>query len=312
MKSNEPTAADIARLGMAHKTFDVTFKADDADTGSFTLYCACFGNVDLGGDVIEPGAFKNLESFVTDGFGLVNHVSSSLPVAWVDSAVQDSVGLKVAGRFHTTPEAQACRTVVLERMAAGKAVKCSLGYVTLAESFSKEDGATVRHIEELDVYEFSFVGVPMNPLAAVQSAKSLPIAEPESEQMKRDAQVLATIKRALGLAVKGAYEIDGEDMEKVKGLVDKCATCTKSLDDAHKSMKGLIDTHKSTTDELVKCLKNFQSGQEQGAAEDDDGPVADDPKEPVKDDDEDTKTAKAYRDQLKRRASSGRRSQLCP
>ena len=42
--------------------------------------------------------------------------------------MQDSVGLKVSGAFHSTEEAQAVRTVVRERLAAGKAVKCSIGY----------------------------------------------------------------------------------------------------------------------------------------------------------------------------------------
>lgn len=333
MKST-PTRADVARLGMSRKTFDVEFKSDDADAGSFTLYCACFGNLDLGGDIIDAGAFQNLEQFVVDGFGLVNHVSSSLPVAWVDTAVQDSIGLKVTGRFHTTPEAQACRTVVLERMAAGKAVKCSLGYVTLAESFATQDGAPVRHIEQLDVYEFSFVGVPMNPLAGVQSAKSLETIEPENDQMAKDAAIIKAVKRALGIAVKGSYKVDGEAMEKCKALVDKCKTSAESLDAMHKSMKGFIDAHKASTDELVKCVKNFQSGTPQDAAEDDNGNVADKPRDKDDDDDEDKelpedngdgnarddeeeedadkKTKKAYRSQLQRRALASRGSQICP
>lgn len=336
--SNAASGADIAKLGLSRKTFDIEFKSE-GDAGSFTLYCACFGNVDLGGDVIEPGAFRNLEQFVVNGFGLVNHVSSSLPVAWVDTAVQDSIGLKVTGRFHTTPEAQACRTVVLERMAAKKAVKCSLGYVALEESFEKLDGATVRHIHALDVYEFSFVGVPMNPLAGVQSAKALDTIEQETGQMKKDAAVIKAIKQALGLRTKASYKVDGEDMERVKGLVEKCATSAKNLDDMHKSMKGFIDAHKAATDELTKCVKNFHSGTPQVAAADDDGNVADKPKDdddegdkddvdadededkppdkpgkkpPADEEDEDAKTAKAYRATLKQRALMGRSSQLCP
>lgn len=329
MPTTDPTRADVARLGLSRKTFDVEFKSDEGDTGSFTLYCACFSNLDLQGDILEPSSFKNLDQFVTDGFGLVNHVSSSLPVAWVDTAVQDSVGLKVTGRFHSTPEAQACRTVVIERMAAGKAVKCSLGYVTLDESFEKVDGQTVRHINALDVYEFSFVGVPANPLAGVQSAKSLDQVELESDQMAKDAAIIKAVKRALGLATKSSYKVDGEDMERVKALVDKCATSAKGLDDMHKSMKGFIDAHKAATDELTKSLKSFQSGQQQSAAEDNDGDVADKPEKTKDDDgdedkdekpeednsdkdDEDEKTKKAYRSQLQKRALSGRRAQICP
>jgi HK97 family phage prohead protease len=321
------TPADAASC-LPRKTFECEFKSLD-DNGTFTLYALVFGNVDRQFDVIEPGAVTNCDELVKDGWIAINHVGVDLPVAVINSAAQDAHGLLLTGSFHSTLRAQECRTIVVERMAAGKAVKTSIGYMVLdgGERFETVDGKTVRYLSAIAVFETSFVNLPANPAAEVIAAKSvqsLPIAEPESLEMAKDKAIIESIKQALGLATKTSYKVDGEALEKCKGLVDKCATSAQSLDDMHKSMKGFIDAHKAATDELTKAMKNFQSGQPQDVAADDDGPVADDPKKPAAadaakdddddkdDDDEDAKTAKAYRDQLKRRASSGRRSQTCP
>jgi phage head maturation protease len=45
-----------------HEDIDFSVKAADADAGSFTGYASIFGNVDLGGDVVLPGAFKEFET----------------------------------------------------------------------------------------------------------------------------------------------------------------------------------------------------------------------------------------------------------
>lgn len=195
--------ADAAARGMQRKTFDCAFKADDAD-GAFDLYAAAFSNVDRQGEVISPGAFSNLPEFVAEGVGLVNHRTGDLPVAWIESASQDSKGLRVRGRFHTTPEAQACRTVVLERMAAGKPVKCSIGYRIDDYAIEEADGRNVLRIKSLRVYEFSFVNIPANPQAGVTSAKAAaPATEaPMHEPDEPRTSLLCSVKEWLGLSTK--------------------------------------------------------------------------------------------------------------
>lgn len=157
--------------GLHRKDFDVEVKAV-GDSGSFELYCAVFNNVDRAGDIIQPGAFANLDDFVVSGWGAVNHLNQSLPIAMVDTAVQDAKGLKITGVFHSTPEAQATRTVVAERMARGKAVKCSFGYRVLEGSSETRKGRSVYVITKLEIYEFSFVNLPANPAAEVTAVKS--------------------------------------------------------------------------------------------------------------------------------------------
>lgn len=154
-----------------HKSFDLDFKATD-DAGGFTAYVARFGNVDRTNETIEPGAFKNLDDFLGSGWIGVNHDMKSLPVAYVEHATQDGHGLLVSAKWHGTADAQACRTIVNERLAAGKSVKCSIGYRVLDSVKGTLDGKSVTRLKSLDLFEASIVNLPANPGASVLAAKS--------------------------------------------------------------------------------------------------------------------------------------------
>lgn len=156
------------------KAGDCEIKAVDGQ-GRFSAYFAAFGNVDRGGDVISPGAFRNLDEFARDGWIGINHQMDQLPVAYPIRAIQDDKGLLIDGQFHSTPEGQACRAVVVERMRAGKRVKGSIGYKTGPGDTRQTyvNGQSVRRIDGLDLFEASFVNLPMNPAADAVSAKSL-------------------------------------------------------------------------------------------------------------------------------------------
>lgn len=153
-----------------HKSFDLDFKADDM--GGFTAYVARFGNLDRVNEVIEPGAFKNVDAFASEGWVGVNHDMKSLPVAMIENVAQDSNGLLVTAKWHSTPEAQACRAVVNERLSAGKAVKCSIGYRVLDSVKGTLEGKSITRLKALEIFEASVVLLPANPAASVLSAKS--------------------------------------------------------------------------------------------------------------------------------------------
>lgn len=156
---------------MPHKSFDLDIKAQD-DSGGFTAYVARFGNVDRTKEVIQPGAFKNLDGFSVDGWVGLNHDMARLPIALIDTAKQDATGLLISARWHSTPEAQACRAVVNERMRAGKSVKCSIGYKVLDSFKDSVNGQPITRLTALEIFEASIVNLPANPAADVVSAKS--------------------------------------------------------------------------------------------------------------------------------------------
>jgi HK97 family phage prohead protease len=333
---------------LERKDFNCRFKALD-DTGSFELYAAVFGNIDRQDDVIIAGAFKNLDKFVTDGWGALNHVQCDLPVAWIETAVQDEHGLKVTGRFHSTPEAQACRTVIQERMAAGKSVKCSIGYLIVDAAVETRDGRTVRLLKAIEVFEFSFVNLPANPEAGVLTAKSLHQSTNETDAMTdtKGMNALEALKSLLGLSTKG--RMSAKSFTMMKACADamsehheegqeKCKCAMKAC----KEMSAHHGEGMKIAEELHKCLKTFGPKQEPADDEDEPEDDADKPKGnkarkddddsdsmAAKDDDpqdsgdgdppkrkkrknEDEKAFDVLRDQLKRRSVIGRRIESCP
>lgn len=158
-----------------HKSLAFEVKGeDDSGPGSVTLYCAVFGNVDRQGDILMPGAFGNLDAFVKDGWGAVNHANwgGDLGVAWIESAEQDAVGLKIVAKFHSTDDAQRTRTKVKERKAAGKSVQCSFGFSVNDAAQEVRGGKTVTLLKSVEIFEFSFVNMAANPMAGVVGAKS--------------------------------------------------------------------------------------------------------------------------------------------
>src|SRR4051812_8531147 len=84
-----------------HKSFDVEWKGLSDESGSVKLYAAAFGNVDRANERIEPGAFKNLDDFVSSGWLAMNHDWNRLPIATVHRAIQDSKGLRLEAHFHS-------------------------------------------------------------------------------------------------------------------------------------------------------------------------------------------------------------------
>jgi HK97 family phage prohead protease len=158
---------------LQHKEcLDGEFKIlDDSAHGSFTGYASVFGNTDRQNEVVLKGAFaRSLPSFLRDGFGALNHEWSSLPIATISEAREDDRGLFVKGQFHSTPDAQAARTIVRERLERGKSVGMSIGYKVTDDEFKEG----IRHLKDLDLFEVSLVSVPANPEAQLAGAKGDP------------------------------------------------------------------------------------------------------------------------------------------
>lgn len=173
---------------------------------------AMMGNMDYGNDVIFPGAFKAaLPAFLKNGFVAEGHDWYELPIAMPVSAMEEGNALVTEAEFHTTQDGQDARTVCMERLARGLSVGLSVGFKTDPNgchyfengenllTFAKDNGYDTklfdskgimacdmycRGITQIsDLFEYSIVSMPMNPLAVATEAKgasgstSLPIAE---------------------------------------------------------------------------------------------------------------------------------------
>jgi HK97 family phage prohead protease len=154
---------------LEHKSVELADLKIDSRSGEFSGYASIFGNIDGGGDIVVPGAFKkSLPAFLQDGFISWSHDWAE-PIAMPTKAYEDKVGLVLAGTFHSTPEAQRARTISAERLAAGKRMGLSIGYGVEEEEFSPK-GRLLKVINPL--YEVGFVTVPMNREANLSAVKA--------------------------------------------------------------------------------------------------------------------------------------------
>jgi uncharacterized protein len=216
-------------MSIEHKSLRFEVKA--AADGEVELYAAVFGNIDRACEVIEPGAFKNLADFVVNGWLGVNHEMEDLGIATIEDATQDAYGLKLRCRWHTTDDAVAARTVVLERMERGKAVSCSIGYRVTEDAMEQRNGEGVRVLKSIEIYEASIVNLPCNPAARVTSAKSwtdaIEAAYAELATCQKEGRVLSTRSR-----------------ERLKACRDKLKAC-------HDEIEGMLTETDSAPPEMA-------------------------------------------------------------
>jgi hypothetical protein len=156
-------------MNLERKSCDLAeFKLSEEGHGGFSGYGSTFGTLDRQGEIVVKGAFtKTLAQFEADGFITIAHDWDRLPVGSIKSAREDEKGLWIDAEFHSTPEAQACRTYVRERIARRKSVGLSIGY------WVKDDERTrdARLLKEIALAECSVVTVPANPAAGASQAK---------------------------------------------------------------------------------------------------------------------------------------------
>lgn len=154
-------------------------KVSGDGNGSLTGYASVFNGIDSYGDTVQPGAYTNtLDSFVHDGFIAWNHDWSCM-IGTVSSAKQDAKGLLISADFHSTDDAQEARTIATERLARGKSMGLSIGYVPVKFSYREMPGMTqpVRVLEEIQLFETSLVALPADSFAQVTGVKSHPLTQ---------------------------------------------------------------------------------------------------------------------------------------
>jgi HK97 family phage prohead protease len=152
---------------MTFPVMDLKFHVKDVkDSGSFEGLAAVYGNVDLGNDVIEPGAFTRT----------LKNSGGKVPILWQHDP-KEPIG---AGRLSDSREGLVVAgKLVMESDVARKAhglMKAevlnglSIGYDPVKAEHDKKRDA--RLLKEIKLYEVSLVTFPMNPKALVSSVKS--------------------------------------------------------------------------------------------------------------------------------------------
>lgn len=153
------------------KSFELTFKDVD-DNGTIRGYASTFGNIDLGLDIVDKGAFKKS---LKENRGIIpilaDHDASKL-IGYNLRAEEDDKGLYVEGKLNLdVQEARERYSLAKQALQLGAKAGLSIGYMTIKAEPDREKPA-VRRIKEVKLFEYSFVTFPMNTSAMVTAMKS--------------------------------------------------------------------------------------------------------------------------------------------
>lgn len=206
------------------------------DAGELRGYGNVTGNLDRGADIVAPGAYKNLDEFIRDGFGAVGHDWRE-SVATIEEAYEDDRGLFVRMKFHSTDDAQRCRTIVMERLERGKSVGLSIGFRIMPGGYTVEDN--VRTLTAIEVYEVSIVTVPMNPAALVTSAKGGLADGPYSDALSAVVDAVDEIARRTK-ARASLREHEGRSLSQANR--ETLGALAVRLQDATDAIKSVMDS----------------------------------------------------------------------
>ena len=198
----------------------------DNTTGKFKGYLSTFNGVDLGGDMIRPGAYaKTLADWGAKGFlpplisqhgGWQISSDDAMPIGKFTKMVEDDHGLYVEAELFQTSLGKDWAEVVKNSPAGS--IGMSIGYSVkrCRRPEEKDDDAYIMEgtkpvrvykiLEEIELYEGSLVTFPMDTRSVVEASKSATI---------RDAEEV--LRSEYGLSRKDAKEI----LSRLRGLFSR-------------------------------------------------------------------------------------------
>jgi len=225
--------AAMRAFQLLYKSWQGELKATGAANGGFAGYGSMFGILDDGGDVVDPGAFAGtLDQFVTNGFISDGHNWGSVSAGAIGTIVdakEDDRGLWMQTEYHSTPTAQAARTIAQERLARGKSVGLSIGYAIEPGGAEFKDGA--RHILKVRLFEVSQVNVPMLRQAGLTGVKGFGIPFDEHSEQVRVAleEWLERVKSGSDVRLKEGRPISEGRRTKIAGVKDSLSMAIEEI-----------------------------------------------------------------------------------
>jgi HK97 family phage prohead protease len=187
-----------------HFKFEVTETKAERDIGIVKGYASTFGNIDRGGDLISQGAFsKSLARYKKQGRPIkmfYQHDNMEIIGGFpIDKVEETEFGLKVEGQINLNVQ-RGKEAYHLARQ--GVLTDFSIGYTV--EDFEMREN--YRELKELELWEVSLVGEPMNEMAVVTSVKSVPSVTDMKMASKevpfREGEALARVKEFCGVKEK--------------------------------------------------------------------------------------------------------------
>ncbi|MDR1465433.1 MAG: HK97 family phage prohead protease [Oscillospiraceae bacterium] len=200
---------------MAKETKRFQFKLDEdqpqAEAGVFAGYGAVFGNVDSGGDVIEPGAFTETLKDPSRVKILALHSDTWLPIGVPIELFEDERGLRIVAKISDTALGRDVRVLLRD----GVLNELSIGYEPVVWEI---DECGVRHLKQVTLWEVSVVTWAMNDQAVISDYKAL------ADDTRRD--------------MKEGRKISGKRITALKEASVAMKTAAKTIDALVKEAEG--------------------------------------------------------------------------
>lgn len=150
-----------------------SFKLDNVsqDEGIIEGLASTFGNVDLGEDVVDLGAFKKT---IQESKGLIPILADHNPseqIGWNLEAKETKDGLHVRGQIEMKTAKGAEKFALAKKaIEIGAKMGLSIGYSAIKVEFDAKNPG-VRRLKEVKLWEYSLVTFPMNQESMVTAAK---------------------------------------------------------------------------------------------------------------------------------------------
>jgi len=216
-----------------YKTFDFQVKAFDYEGRTVEGYASVFGNLDLGRDIVEPGAFaKTLVERGNKVRFLWQHDQRE-PIGRPIEMREDDHGLFIKAIVSDTGRGRDALALLRDGAISG----LSIGYDAIpgATEYTKgADGESVRLLKELRLWEFSLVSMPMNEEATVTALKA---ADPAPTDAERKESAAALLRQAIAL---------------LEGIEETSAPADAGRDDAAPEPEAGPDAEPPTSPELER------------------------------------------------------------
>lgn len=240
---------------------NVSLEVKSLDNREFDGHGSVFKNIDLGGDIVMPGAFKRSLAEHRKAGSLPQmfwmHDPSRVPGKWLEMS-EDARGLAVKGVLAETDLGNEIHTLLKMEAVRG----LSIGYMTRDQDFD-DDGN--RLIKEADLWEVSVVSLPMNPLAQVAHVKSRLSAEgvyvPTPREFENQFRRMGCSKQISRRLVSMIFDTSGvtldveDEPEETGGtLVDSKAPTRCDADEEQEAIAALQAISDSIAAERMKRI----------------------------------------------------------
>lgn len=245
------------------KTFNCPFEIKNIDSTNEEFYvlegyASTFGNIDLGDDIVEKGAFaksiiKNPSVPVLSGHDMQEKIGDTTRMK------EDEVGLFVeiilpkddtfvTGRI--MPQMKSSKI-------AGRLQEMSIGFRIIDSSRETREGKQVRLLNEVDLFEISLVSKAMNPQAKVTDFKKDSSSDEDLNQEEKSEDINFEYKSVDEVpaeikAIEKFLKFKGLSSNESKAIISRIKDTMKQREVADQ-----VVVREEQTSALISELKNL-------------------------------------------------------